>query len=157
MFYLPAVIPGLLTGIALIILIRGAGLVPGMPTIIIGHAVITFPFVVLTVCAQLERFDRSCLDAARDLGAGPVRAAWDITFPLVRTAVIGGMLITCALSLDEFVVTFFINGNTTTVPILIWGMMRLGIDPTINAVASLILIGTVIMVIVANRASKVEL
>ena len=157
LFLLPAVVPGLLIGVSLIILFGLVGFPIGIRSIIIGHIVIVIPFVVLTVGAQLDRFDRSLLEAARDLGASGPRATWDVTMPLVRTAIIGAAFLAAALSLDEFVVTFFINGGVMTGPLLIWGMMRLGIDPSINALATLVLAATVVLSVVAGKITKVQL
>ena len=154
---LPAVVPGLLLGISLVILFRLVSVETGLMTIIIGHVVVCTPFVVLTVGAQLEQFDRSLLEAARDLGASGWRATWDITMPLVRTAIVGAAFLSAALSLDEFIVTFFINGGVTTGPLLIWGLMRLGIDPSINALATLVLVLTVVLSVIASRITKVQL
>ena len=83
--------------------------------------------------ARLETFDFTVLDAARDLGASPWRTFRDITFPLIRPTVLGAALLATALSLDEFVVTWFNIGNSQTLPVLIWGLLRRGIDPSINA------------------------
>jgi spermidine/putrescine transport system permease protein len=157
LFLLPAIVPGLLLGVGLIILFRAAGIASGLTTIIIGHTVIGIPFVVLTVGAQLERLDRSHLEAARDLGASAFRASLDVTWPLARAAIVGAAFLCAALSLDEFIVTFFINGGTTTAPLLIWGKMRLGIDPSINALATLVLGATFILSLVTSRITKVRL
>jgi spermidine/putrescine transport system permease protein len=104
--------------------------------------------------ARLETFDFSTLDAARDLGAGPLRTFRDITFPLIRPSVIGAALLAIALSLDEFVVTFFNIGNLMTVPVYIWGLVRKGIDPSINALATMTLVTLVLLVVVSNLVGR---
>ena len=157
LFLLPAVVPGLLIGVSLIILFRLMGFDTGIRSIIIGHIVICIPFVVLAVGAQLDRFDRTLLEAARDLGASGWRATWDVTMPLVRTAIVGAAFLAAALSLDEFVVTFFINGGVMTGPLLIWGLMRLGVDPSINALATLVLVTTGVLSVISSRVTKVQL
>jgi spermidine/putrescine transport system permease protein len=154
---LPATFPGLLLGIGMIVLLRVVGFNPGLPVIIVAHTIIGVPFVVSTVGAQLDRFDFTLLEAARDLGATALRASRDVTFPLVRAAIVGSFFLAAALSIEEFVVTFFIKGDDTTVPILIWGLMRLGVDSTINALAALVLFATVGLGILANRMTRVEL
>ncbi len=154
---LPATFPPLMLGIGMIVLIRSVGFRPGLATIILAHTIIGVPFVISTVGAQLDRFDFSLLEAARDLGASGARAARDVIYPLVRAAVVGSFFLSAALSVEEFVVTFFVKGDDTTVPILMWGLMRLGIDSTINALAALVLFATVGLAIIANRATKVEL
>jgi spermidine/putrescine transport system permease protein len=106
--------------------------------------------VVLTMNARLETFDFSVLEAARDLGASPVRAFRDITFPLIRPSVMGAALLAAALSLDEFVVTWFNVGNQQTIPVLVWGLMRRGVDPAINAIATILLVVLVGLVAASN-------
>jgi spermidine/putrescine transport system permease protein len=132
---LPAIVPLLVIGIALAVFFRGLGLRPGLMNAAIGHVVVCLPFVILTMNSRLETFDFSVLEAARDLGASPKRAFLDITLPLIRPSVIGAALLAAALSLDEFVVTWFNIGNEQSLPVLVWGLMRRGIDPSINAIA----------------------
>ena len=109
------------------------------------------PFVILTMNARLETFDFTTLEAARDLGASPLQTFRDITLPLISTAVLGAGLLAVALSLDEFVVTWFNIGNEMTIPVLIWGLLRRGIDPSINALASVVLVSLIVIVTVSNR------
>jgi spermidine/putrescine transport system permease protein len=136
---LPAVVPLLVIGIALAVFFRTLGSPQGLVNAGIGHVLVSLPFVILTMNARLETFDFSVLEAARDLGASPARTFRDVTWPLTRPAILGAALLAAALSLDEFVVTWFNVGNDLTVPVLVWGLMRRGIDPSINALASLLL------------------
>jgi ABC-type spermidine/putrescine transport system permease subunit II len=147
---LPAVVPLLVIGIALAVLFRGTGLRPGLFNAAIGHILVSLPFVLLTMNARLETFDFSILEAARDLGASPPRAFLDITLPLIRPSMIGAALLAAALSLDEFVVTWFNIGNDQTMPVLVWGLMRRGIDPSINAIAAVLFLMLVCLVIASN-------
>jgi spermidine/putrescine transport system permease protein len=91
----------------------------------------------------LASFDRAVLDSARDLGASPIRAFRTVTFPIIRPTIFGAALIAMALSLDDFVVTFFLIGGGNTLPTLIWGMLRTGLDPSINALGSMVLVMTI--------------
>ena len=100
--------------------------------------------------ARLETFDFSVLEAARDLGASPFRTFLDITFPLIRPSIVGAALLAAALSLDEFVVTWFNIGNEQTVPVLVWGLMRRGVDPRSTPLASLLLLLLVCLVVLSN-------
>jgi ABC-type spermidine/putrescine transport system permease subunit II len=100
--------------------------------------------------ARLETFDFSTLEAARDLGASPWRTFRDVTLPLIRPSVIGAALLAVALSLDEFVATFFNVGNLMTVPVYVWSLVRRGIDPSLNALATLTLLTLVAFVVVSN-------
>ena len=117
----------------------------GLANAAVGHVLVCLPFVVLTMNARLERFDFAVLEAARDLGASPLRAFLDITFPLIRPSILGSALLAAALSLDEFVVTWFNIGSQQTLPVLVWGLMRRGVDPSINAVASILLLSLIVL------------
>ena len=147
---MPAIVPLLVIGIALAVAFRTIGMQQGLLNAAIGHVLVSLPFVVLTMNARLETFDFSVLEAARDLGANPARAFRDITFPLIRPSAIGAAMLAAALSLDEFVVTWFNVGNQQTVPVLVWGLMRRGIDPSINAIAT-ILLGSLVCLVVASN------
>jgi spermidine/putrescine transport system permease protein len=147
---LPAVMPLLVIGIALAVFFNALGSRQGLINAALGHVMVCLPFVALTMNARLERFDFSILEAAQDLGASPLRTFLDITFPLVRPSIIGAALLAAALSLDEFVVTWFNIGSAQTLPVLIWGLVRTGIDPSINAVASVLLFSLIALVIVSS-------
>ena len=153
----PLIVPGLFLGVALLSFYNLAAMRLSLTTVIVGHTLITLPFVVLIVNARLMRFDRSIEEAARDLGATPFQAFRKIVFPLVRPALIGAVLIAVAWSFDEFIVTFFTIGGQTTLPIMIWGMLRRGIDPSVNAIASIILATTILATVVAARIVRREI
>ena len=148
---LPLIIPVLLLGIGLAIMYNEVGLRPRLAMAIPGHILIALPFVILSVNSALDNFPFEILRAASDLGASRVRAFWTITLPIIRPAVEGAFLLAMALSIDEFVISLFTAGNDTTLPLLIWAKMRRGIDPTINAIATLMLVGTVGLSLVAAR------
>lgn len=151
---LPAAVPVLVVGIALAVLFRTIGQPPSLFNAAVGHVLIALPFVILTMNARLETFDFSTLEAARDLGASPARTFRDVTFPLIRPSVIGAALLGMALSLDEFVVTFFNIGVGSTVPVLIWGLLRKGIDPSLNALATVMFCSLVILVVLSNLLNR---
>ena len=151
---LPAIVPLLVIGISLAVFFRALGMPQGLLNSAIGHIIVSLPFVVLTMNARLETFDFSTLEAARDLGATPWHAFRDITFPLIRPSIIGAALLAAALSLDEFVVTWFNIGNQQTLPVLVWGLMRRGIDPSINAIATMLLLLLVCLVIGSNILNR---
>jgi ABC-type spermidine/putrescine transport system permease subunit II len=151
---LPAAIPALVLGIALAVFFNAFGRAPGLVNAAVGHMLVALPFVILTMNARLETFDFSVLEAARDLGASPLRTFRDVTLPLIRPSVIGAALLAMALSLDEFVVTWFNIGNDQSLPVLIWGFMRRGIDPSINALATLILAGLIILVVLSGLVGR---
>jgi spermidine/putrescine transport system permease protein len=150
----PAAVPALVLGIALALLFNALGRPQGILNAAFGHIVIALPFVVLTMNARLATFEFSTLEAARDLGASSWRTFWDITLPLIRPSVLGAGLIAMALSVDEFVVTWFNIGNQLTIPVLVWGLLRRGIDPSVNALATMILTSLIILVILSNLLSR---
>ncbi len=148
----PLVTPGLMIGVALLVFAAETSFEPSLRLVFVGHALITIPFVVLVVAARLENFDRSVVEAARDLGAGPVEAFARVVLPAIGPAVIGAALLSLAWSLDEFVITLFTNGGNPTLPVLIWTRAtKTGLDPGINAIASVILLMTILAALVASK------
>lgn len=151
---LPVMLPPLVLAVALSNYYGSLGIPFGLPTVIIGHLVFTQPFVVLIVHARLAGFDYRIVNSARDLGASPLTAFFTITLPVVRPTVIGAALVAMALSLDDFILTFFTIGGGSTLPVYMWGLMRKGVNPQIN-VASLVLITmTIGASLVAMRATR---
>lgn len=150
---LPLAVPVLILGIGLAILLNVVGIPPRLGAAIPGHILIALPFVILTVRSALEGFPDQIMQAAADLGANPRRTFWTITFPLIRPAIEGAFLLAIALSVDEFVISLFTAGNDTTLPLLVWAKLRRGIDPTINAIATLMLVGTVGLSLMAAKRS----
>jgi len=153
----PAIVPGLLLGIALTVFFTGLGIQLNLRTAIVGHLLVALPFVVLIMYARLERLDPDAIEAARDLGASPATAFRDVTLPLILPSMIGAAMLAMAISLDEFIITFFASGSDQTLPVMIWTMLRLGIDPRINAIATLILLGSLALAVTANRRASVRL
>jgi spermidine/putrescine transport system permease protein len=147
----PLILPGLFLGVALLSFYNEINLRLSLTTVMIAHALVTLPFVVLIVNARLMRLDRSLEEAARDLGATPFQAFRKIIFPLIRAPLVGAVLIAVAWSFDEFIITFFTIGGRTTLPIMIWGLLRLGIDPSVNAIASIVLATTITVTVLAGR------
>jgi spermidine/putrescine transport system permease protein len=153
----PSIIPALIIGIGLAVTLNAIGVVLTLKTALIGHVVITLPFVFLTMRARLETFDASVVEAARDLGASPRRAFWDVTLRLVSPAILAAALISMSLSLDEFIITSFTIGADQTLPVLIWARMRTGVSPEVNALATLVLCGTLTTGLIAYRLSRLRL
>jgi ABC-type spermidine/putrescine transport system permease subunit II len=140
-FTLPIMIPGVLIGVSLLSFLRkGLGIPLSTETVVIGQSVYTTPFVLLIVAARLEGFDRSLELAASDLGANAFRRFRYVILPLIGPAVFAGALFAFTLSLDEFVITFFIIGAQVTLPIYIYTQIKFGITPAINAVATLLIV-----------------
>jgi spermidine/putrescine transport system permease protein len=140
---LPIMMPSLVLALALATSFSSFSMQLGLHTVIPSHLVFTQPFVILIVYAHLAGFDFAIVDSARDLGASPWHTFRTVIMPLIRPTIIGAALVAMSLSLDDFVITFFTIGNGLTLPTLIWGMLRTGLDPTINALGTLILIATI--------------
>jgi spermidine/putrescine transport system permease protein len=150
----PIATPALLLAIGLAIYYNRLGIKPlRLPMAISGHVLIALPFVLLTMSAALEHFRFSLLEAARDLGASRVRAFWTITFPLVLPAVIGAILLAAAVSIDEFIIAFFNAGNDNTLPLVIYARIRRVIDPSLNALATILLLATTLLAVMAARTT----
>jgi ABC-type spermidine/putrescine transport system permease subunit II len=112
--------------------------------------------VILIMNSRFHNFDWAIEEAARDLGANTFERFWYVLFPLIRPSIIGSMLLVFAISFDEFVVTYFVIGNQSTMPMIIWSMMRRGISPTLNAVSTILLLISVVLLFVALRVFKVS-
>jgi ABC-type spermidine/putrescine transport system permease subunit II len=153
---LPVSLPTLLIGISLLSFFALLSVTRSLLTVTIGHVVYCVPYMLLVVSAQLAEFDFAVEDAARDLGATPFQAFRLITFPLIRPSIIGGMLLIFAQSFDMFVITFFNIGAQSTLPMVIWSMVRLGINPSLNALGAMVLGFSVLVLLVAHRLGGVK-
>jgi spermidine/putrescine transport system permease protein len=142
LFTLPIMFPGVLLGLGLLVFITALGIKLGLNTVIAGHLVFTTPFVVLIVAARLQGFDRRLEWAAADLGANNPQILRHIVLPLIAPAIIAGALLSVTLSIDEFVVTFFTIGPQLTLPLYIYTQIKFGVTPEVNALATVILVGT---------------
>jgi spermidine/putrescine transport system permease protein len=136
---LPITLPGLLVGLALLTFFSAVGLRPSLATVFLAHLVFVLPYVLFVMASALERLDPAIEEAARDLGASPLQAFWRTTFPLIWPAVLGAGILAFAMSFDEFLITLFVIGGDSTLPVFIWSRMRRTIDPSINAVATALL------------------
>jgi ABC-type spermidine/putrescine transport system permease subunit II len=140
---LPIMMPGLLIGVAILVLATNVlHIQPSLETAIIGQTVLATPFVILVVSSRLEALDRNLERAAADLGASGLQRIVFVVLPLIYPGIIAGALIALTLSLDEFVVTNFIIGADQTLPIYIYNQLKFGITPEVNALATLMLLGT---------------
>jgi ABC-type spermidine/putrescine transport system permease subunit II len=143
---LPIMIPGILIGISLLILFtQTLHFNLSWKTAVIGQSLYTTPFVLLLVAARLEGFDRNLERAASDLGANTFNRLRLIVLPLIFPAILAGALFAFTLSFDEFVITYFIIGASNTLPIYIYTQIRFGITPEVNALASLVLVTSIVL------------
>jgi spermidine/putrescine transport system permease protein len=136
---LPAMLPPLFIAIALFTAMDKFNISPSLLTIVAGHLIIVIPFVLVVVSGRLRQFDVHLEWAARDLGAGVGQALRRITLPVILPAAIGAALLAFAFSFDEVLVTNFTSGLTTTLPIYIYAKLHRSIDPSVNAVATLLM------------------
>lgn len=143
---LPIALPGIITGISMLILFRALGFNLSLNAVIIGHATALLSVVVTQVFARLERLPASLTEASADLGASGLQTFFLITLPNIRTAVIGAALLAFTLSFDEIPVTFFLTGRDNTLPMYIWSTLRRGLTPEINAIGSLIVAMSVLLI-----------
>jgi spermidine/putrescine transport system permease protein len=147
---LPIMIPGLLIGVSLLILFTSVFHFELSPqTAVIGQSVYTTPFVLLLVAARLQGFDPALERAASDLGANTFNRLRHVVLPLIMPAVFAGALFAFTLSLDEFIITLFLIGAHNTLPIYIYTQVKFGITPEVNALASLLLAASVILIAIA--------
>jgi spermidine/putrescine transport system permease protein len=158
LLFLPMIIPEISLGISLLVFftlifrilenLTGIRLTLGFPSVIIGHVTFNIAFVTVTVRARLADLDPALEEAAFDLGANEWRTFWRVTFPLILPGVISAALLAFTLSLDDFVVSFFTTGvGTTTLPLFVYGMIKLSVTPAINAISTLMLFASVLLVV----------
>ncbi len=151
---LPLMMPALVVAVALVTFFVGIGVKLSLMTVIVSHLLLTQPFVTLVVYAQLSGFDRRIVESARDLGASPWRAFLTVTLPILRPTIVGAALIAVAISLDDFVVTFFTLGGGNTLPTLVWAMLRTSVTPAVNAIGTLLLLLTIVSTLVGLRLTR---
>mgnify|MGYP001179490904 FL=1 len=160
---LPLILPGIITGVALLTffsfvglrLSSGFPLVPGWP-VVLGHAAALTSVVITQVFARLQRLDRAQEEASQDLYANGWKTFRYVTLPNIRTAVLGAGLLVFTLSLDEIAVTFFLIGRQNTLPLHIWGLLRRGITPEVNAASTFIFLVSVVVIVVWARLLREE-
>ena len=150
--YLPIIVPDIVMAIALLTFYNQVGIPLGIVSIIIAHVAFNISYVTIIVRARLKGFDRSLEEAALDLGANRWRMFWQITLPLIAPGVIGGALLAFTLSIDDFVITFFTAGvGYTTLPVRIYSMLKFGITPEINAISTLLLFNSIVLVVLSLK------
>ena len=144
--FMPMIIPDIVLGLALLIYFVTIGVTLGLTTIIIGHCTFLGSYVFIVVSARLAGMDQTFEEASADLGANPFVTFRRVTLPLILPGVIGGALLAFIISMDDLVITYFISGvDSTTLPVFIYGMLRRGIKPEINAIASLMILFSLVV------------
>ena len=151
----PIAIPWLITGTAMLVFFFGIGIGRGTPAVILGHVALALPYVIVVVSARLATFDRSLEEAARSLGAKAWMVTRRVTLPWIAPGVVAGALFAFAVSFDQFVVSYFLSEpGDTTLPVLIYSAIRKGFTPEINAVSTIIIVVSMVVMLLAARRSN---
>ncbi|WP_207207078.1 ABC transporter permease [Agromyces binzhouensis] len=151
----PAILPDLLLGIGLLTFFSLLSFTLGLHSVILAHGVFATAFVTAIVLARMANLDPSLEEASRDLGMGPAKTFVRITLPQLAPGIVAGALLAFTLSLDEFVIAFFTTAPTQpTLPIVIYSMVRFGVTPEVNALATLLLLVSIVAVISAQRLTR---
>ncbi len=145
---LPLILPGIITGLSLLMLFVAAGIKLSLLTITLGHGTALISVATTELFAGLQMMDRAQEEASLDLGANYWRTFWRVTLPNLRIPVIAAALLIFTLSMDEIAVSFFLIGRENTLPLEIWSRLRRGITPEINAISTIIFVFSLVMVIV---------
>ena len=146
---LPITLPGIITGVSILAFFSMVGVKLSLWTVIVGHGTALTAIVVTNVFARLQRFDRRIEEASADIGARPWQTFIFITLPNIRSAVIGSSLIAFTVSFDEIPVTYFLTGRDNTLPMYIWSVVRRGITPEINAIGTIIVAFSIVLIFVS--------
>jgi spermidine/putrescine transport system permease protein len=153
--YVPIVTPEIVVGISLLILFALLKLPLGLTTIVIAHVAFSLSFVVIVVLARLEGMDENLEEAAMMLGADEITTFWKVTVPQLWPGILSGALLAFTMSFDDFVITSFVSGSgSSTLPIVVYGMVRRNIEPSINAISTIILLVTTALIYLADRLAR---
>jgi spermidine/putrescine transport system permease protein len=148
---LPLILPGIITGLSLLMLFNRVGLRLSLITIVLGHGTALISVATTEVFAGLQKLDRAQEEASLDLGATYWQTFWRITLPNLKLPIIGAALLIFTLSMDEIAVSFFLIGRDNTLPLEIWGRLRRGITPEINAISTVIFLFSLTVIVLWYR------
>ncbi len=148
---LPLILPGVITGLSLLMLFHAAAVKLSLLTIVLGHGTALISVATTEVFAGLQKLDRTQEEASLDLGANYWQTFWRVTMPNLKLSIIGAALLIFTLSMDEIAVSFFLIGRDNTLPLEIWGRLRRGMTPEINAVSTIIFVFSLLAIVVWYR------
>ncbi len=156
LIFIPMVMPEVLMGVSLLVLfVQFLNIPLGFTTMIIAHTTFCFPFVLVAVQARLQGLDPSQEEAAMDLGATPFQSFWKITLPFLMPAIVSGALMSFTLSLDEYIVSVFTTGSQSqTLPLKVYGMAKVGLNPQLNALSSIFIAATFAVALAGHFIGK---
>lgn len=150
--YVPLVTPEVITGISLLIIFSLLRLPLGVATITIAHVAFNISFVAVVVGARLRGMDRHLEEAALVLGADELATFWQVTVPQLWPGIVAGALLAFTMSFDDYVITSFVSGTgSSTLPVVVYGMVRRNIEPTVNAISTIIMVVTATLIYLADR------
>ena len=152
---LPMMTPEIILGMIFLVFFSLLGLPFGMTTLIISHTAFCIPYIFMQVKARIVGMDKSIEEAARDLGANRVRVFFDITLPLILPAIISGMLLSFAMSIDDVIISVFTTGvKVNTLPILIYTQLKTSVTPKVNALCTLMFLATLLLLFLSSLAGR---
>jgi spermidine/putrescine transport system permease protein len=153
--YIPLIIPEIILGVSLLTMFATINFKLGLVSIFIAHTTFNIPYVLFLIMSRLDEFDYSIIEAAYDLGATEIQTLFKIIIPAILPGIISGFLIAVTLSFDDFVTTFFVSGpGSSTLPLRIFSMVRLGINPAINALSVLLIGISIILTLSTKKLQK---
>lgn len=153
--FLPMVLPEVIIGVSMLIFFSGIHMPLGLFSIFAAHTTFCLPFVFLMVLARLDEFDFSIIEAAHDLGATERQTLVKVVIPAIMPGILSGFLMAITMSLEDFVITFFVSGpGSTTLPLYVYSMIRFGVSPVINALSFVVVLATVTVAFVLRKGLK---
>ena len=150
LLYIPVVIPEIVLGISLLTIFSMVNIPRGMLTLILAHVTFCVPFVIFNVRARLAGYDSSIEEASMDLGANRLVTFFEITLPVLAPGILGGALLAFTLSIDDVIISYFVYGQTKTYPLKVMESVKSGVAPDVNALSTLILVGTILFVLLTQ-------
>ncbi|MDF2613777.1 MAG: Binding-protein-dependent transport system inner rane component [Clostridia bacterium] len=142
LLYIPVVIPEIILGISLLSVFAWVSIPRGLITLILSHVAFSTPFVIFTLRARLSGYDLTFEEAAMDLGANRIKTFAYVTLPLILPGILSGGLLAFTLSIDDVIISYFVNGTVKTFPLKVMESIKSGVAPDVNALSTLILLGT---------------
>lgn len=156
--YIPVINPDIVTAVALMALFKFLSLKFGISTMLISHIVFSVPYVILNILPKLQQLDRNLLDASMDLGATPLYSIINVIISQIKPGIITGALMAFTLSIDDFIISYFNTGHGfNNLSILIYSMAKKGINPSINALSTIMFATMLLLVLIINRRNKGEM
>ena len=150
LLYIPVVIPEIVLGISLLTIFSNVNIPRGMLTLILAHVTFCIPFVIFNVRARLSGYDNSIEEASLDLGANRIVTFFRVTLPTLAPGIFGGALLAFTLSIDDVIISYFVYGQTKTYPLKVMESVKSGVAPDVNALSTLILVGTILFVFITQ-------